>query len=101
MTSNSFGKRLSRELSRNKGKSAALCILCLVALYFWLPLFSKYFKKKKGVPTAAPTVETTSVASASAAAALKSPAAMAEEIPQFDWKEFLTWMSHEPRMTLT
>jgi len=98
MTSNSFGKRLARELTRNKAKSAALGILVLVALYFWLPLFGKYFKKKKNTPSAAPAVETTPIASASAAP--KTPGAMAEEIPQFDWKEFLTWMAHEPRMTV-
>ncbi len=39
----SLSERLKTEFARNKKKSAILGIMCLVAMYYWIPLFGKWF----------------------------------------------------------
>ena len=43
-------KKLKKELARNKAKSAVLAVLCLVAVYYWLPLFAKLLPGEKSNP---------------------------------------------------
>jgi hypothetical protein len=40
----SFGKRLKREVLGSPKKAATLGLLCLVAVYYWAPLLSGWFK---------------------------------------------------------
>jgi hypothetical protein len=93
MAASGFGERLRREIARNKAKSAALGVLFLVACYFWMPIVTKSFTKKKSPTPVVPSAETTNVVDA-------APTAPAGDVPKFDWKEFLTWMTSEPRMTV-
>jgi hypothetical protein len=88
MNRHQLGKRLRTELARNKGKSAVLGIVCVVALYFWLPLIWGLFRKKEASPAAA--VEAT-----------PAVAPVTEGLPEaaaFHWREFLSWRDKDPRM---
>lgn len=50
-------QKLKKELARNKAKSAVLAVLCLVAVYYWLPLFAKLLPGKKSKPAAVAATE--------------------------------------------
>ena len=93
MKPSELSERLLKELKRNKAKSAALGVLCLVAIYFWLPLITKYFKKNNQVQSAPQSVATKAVVHV-------QPVKPIENTPEFVWKEFLAWMADEPRMTV-
>jgi hypothetical protein len=91
MASSGIGERLLREIARNKAKSAALGILCLVACYFWMPLVVKFFKGKNNATPAVQPAETTAVVNVTSAAP-------EGDVPKFDWRDFLAWTAKEPRM---
>jgi hypothetical protein len=46
----SFGKRLKREFTANPKKAAALCLLLLVAIWFWAPLLQAWFLPDANAP---------------------------------------------------
>jgi hypothetical protein len=60
-----------------------------------LPRVTRFFRKKELPPPVVQTAETSTEASAATAAL--TPVG---DTPRFDWKEFLSWMANEPRMTV-
>jgi len=88
-----LSKKLSREFSRNKKKSAILAVMCLVAVYFWAPLvkewvFGKSPKKPVAKKPAKPETPTAPVLETLAAEAASSPALTAAP----DWKQVAQWI---------
>jgi hypothetical protein len=90
MNKNQLGKRLRTELGRNKGKSVALGVVCVVALYFWLPLIWGFCRKQEK-STEATANETSDVT----VTTISAPPTV-----EFQWREFLSWRDKEPRMTV-
>ncbi len=100
MSSEALGPRLLRELERNKAKSAALAVLCLVAVWFWAPLIKKY---TIGDSKAAATATSTAAPTPSTADAAAVPTPTGETAPpggkmEFDWQTFVAWKEQEIRM---
>jgi hypothetical protein len=94
MNAKNFVARLKRDLAKNKAKSAVLGMLCLVAVYYWVPLLGKLIWK----PSPKTDVAATLVEDASPS----TPVSVAEsklDRPPFGWQDFATWCKSDPRMT--
>lgn len=96
MNTEGFGARLKAELCRNKAKSAALGVMCLVAVYFWAPLVAKSLGKKE--PDAAATAVAESVDATSASPAVTTTNASPAEAEQLDWRTAIARSRDEPLM---
>jgi len=92
-------KRLKKEAAGHPVKAGVLGVLCLVAVWFWLPLVWKWTAGSKTPATAdtakeseSPQVPGFSVMVAPVAAANKEPT-----VPDVSWKQLIQWMENDPR----
>jgi len=92
--SGKFSKKLKRELTANPKKAVSLGLLLLVAVWFWAPLFSKWFGgDKKPAVVIAPTATGTPD---DAAAAVTTPAAPTALV--VNWKQAAAWIDGDRLM---
>ena len=92
MSLNKLTKRLRREIRSSPKKAAALGLLLLVAVYYWVPLLTGMTAKKdQAVATAAELPETgfPSVATARPGPQPGAPAAGAA--PSYAWEDLVRW----------
>lgn len=98
-----LGKKARNELMRNPKKSAVLGVICLVALYFWLPLLRGWLpggKAKKGSKVVA-KVEVVAAATpaASAPSEAESPKSQARAEAAFRWDKQVRQRNEDPHMS--
>ena len=90
----SLGKRLQRELKASPKKAGALGLLCLVAIYFWLPLLTG--NKDKTETAKAPTVKSAAVVTATPAAVTETDKTK-EIFAAPSWRQLKDWIQRDPR----
>lgn len=86
-------KALRAELKRSPLKSAILGGMCLVAIYFWVPLIWKWLPGGESVEEPLPAAPT---ASATRDTATPETVASVPEV-QANWKELNAWMRDDPQ----
>jgi hypothetical protein len=94
-------KQLSRDLKKNPGKAAALGVLVVVMIWFWLPLIYKPEPKPPAAPptaTAAATPAATATTTTSTSAA-PTTTPLANEGPKLPWRDVAKWIGQDPLMT--
>lgn len=92
-------KQLSRDLKKNPGKAAALGLLGIVAVWFWLPLIYKPGDPTPPAP-ATPTTAATQVPTTPTATTAATPSPTTTET-KHPWKDVARWIEHDPNMTPT
>ncbi len=92
-------KQIQREAAANKGKAAVLAVVCLVALYFWVPLVSGWFSGGAVADTGNESLVVTPAAAAAPVPA-KTPAApvAAAAHDEHAWYDLAHWMASDPFM---
>ena len=89
-----LGKRLQRELKGSPKKAAALGLLCLVAIYFWLPLLLG--NKDKTDAAKAPTLKP-AVAVSTTPATVTEVDKTKENFAAPSWRQLKDWIERDPR----
>jgi hypothetical protein len=103
--SSRFTVKLRREIEANPKKAGVLALLLVVAIWFWAPLFGKWFGKtetdvKDGAPT--PNVATASPTTglgASALGATESALSLKSKLPNRSWRQLVALIEQDPRMS--
>lgn len=96
-----LAKKLKRELARSPGKAGLLGVLCLVAVYYYVPLLGRLAgspRQASGetLPVSPPTPSGTELAKlGTSATAREENGAAASEI---NWREILALIEREPYM---
>ena len=80
-----LSKRLRKELFANPKQAAVLGVVCLVAIWFWMPLLWKSSARKPA------TTKTIAAGSNDAPAANEVTAVSAKEEPKFTWMQLQAW----------
>ncbi len=92
-------KKLKREITAHPAKAAVLGILCVVAIWFWVPLVWGWVSPPNKIG-ATPPAQTTGIPSlptlgptiATAESTKPSPSA-----PDLPWPQVIEWMEQDPR----
>lgn len=90
-----FGNKLKKELARNKAKSAALGIACLVALFFWGPLLANWFS---GDATEAVEPTQVSLETSASSPTFTAPAAPEDTKRVAKWNDVLKLIKNDNLM---
>jgi hypothetical protein len=106
--SSRFTVKLRREIEANPKKAGVLALLLVVAIWFWAPLLGKWFGKtetdvKDGAPTpniatVSPTAGANGV-SAPAVGATESALSLKSKLPNRPWRQLVTLIEQDPRMS--
>jgi hypothetical protein len=82
---------------------AILGLLCLVALWFWVPLVWGWISEEDDPANPAAARASAVASSASAALPAAEPRATANkpQSPQHDWRDLVRWMEDDPRTSAT
>lgn len=106
-----IAKRVKKEAYNSPGKAAVLGIVCIMAIYFWLPLVSKWvFGSAESIMSDAPAVATQSAEGQNGAATNASIAsisqpqnslglATANTTQQRPWFEVMKMIESDPNMS--
>ena len=89
MNLDNLSKKIRRELARSPKKSAALAVMTLVAVYFWVPIIGGWLKKEETAPTPPPTAPEQSVAATSSQPQQQST-------QRYQWHQIEEWMQADP-----
>lgn len=98
MTFDNLAKTLTKELGRNKKKSAILGVMCLVALYFWAPLIWGWFAGD-GSEESVALPETTPSVAAPSTPPPTTPTARSKTERLVPWDRLLSMMEQDQHMT--
>jgi hypothetical protein len=90
-------KQIQREAAANKGKAAVLAAVCVVALYFWVPLVSGWFSGGAGDDDEL-LVVTPNAAAAPALANIPASAVAPAVHGEHAWYDVAHWMASDPLM---
>ncbi len=105
MKLDNLGERLVREVKRNKAKSAVLGVLCLVALYFWVPLVWKWSSGKSSAQNPPADVAANFLAqpavgvSTATNATTGAQKANTTKATKHSWRDIVDWIGQDHRMT--
>lgn len=91
-------KQIQREAAANKGKAAVLAVVCLVALYFWIPLVSGWFSGGAGDSNES-LVVTPNTAAAQAPVKISAASVATATHDKHAWYDVAHWMANDPLMT--
>jgi hypothetical protein len=99
MSAQSLPQQLVRDLRRNPKKAGLLALLAGVALWFWAPLFTSWFKSGEGASADAeqPTAAVVTPVLASPGGAKVAEAAKVAETAAQTWQQLVRWMDQDPR----
>lgn len=91
-------KRLRREAKASPKKAAALGLLLLVAIYYWMPLL-KGMVTKADVADAQPAASADAEPAATVAARPRSPSAddgrQTAQSPKYEWQQLADWIDND------
>ena len=92
MSVSKLQKQLMRDLKRSPGKAAVLGILCIVAIWFWVPLLFGGAKKPSS-PASKPTES-----AAAPVQGIETPSPITAVTKTVAWHRLVALMDDEPRM---
>ncbi len=94
-----LGKTFAKEIKRSPKKSAILGLMCLVALYYWIPLFYGFFggDSDDGESIAGANQQTVVVAQSAAVRSQPSTGNEVNKQPRIHWDKIVHWMEQDPR----
>jgi hypothetical protein len=102
-----FSVKLRREIAANPKKAGVLALLLIVAIWFWAPLLGKWFGKpetdvKDGTPTQNSAFASPAAGGgvgASSHSATESAISVKGKLPHRPWRQLVTWIEQDPRMS--
>lgn len=96
MAQSTFTKKLVKDLGRNPKKTAVLALLCVVAIWFWVPLVWKWVKPSADGPAAANVVTPASTAESVVTPEAQPAAESVAKPSALDWRNLTElFQSHQ------
>lgn len=93
-----LGKRLKRELIKSPAKGALLGLVCLVALWYWAPIFGSWFGGASNAPRDIRVVKSEELDEPEAGLIVNAKDNAGEVLSTvFSWQTLAKWIDEDPR----
>jgi hypothetical protein len=92
---NKLTRRLRREIRSSPKKAAALGLLLLLAVYYWMPLLKGMIAKEDRAAETATESPEPGFAAVTATQAVPQPASAASSTPSYKWEDLVRWSQED------